>query len=179
MKHFLFLVALIYLLGESFASEETAVAQSEVVAEEDLKLKNATHRVGSFVSLLGKCISDHECKFNEYCDHTGINPIGSCKLGKELGASCALDRYCQTKQCHVFKCMRRKPERDATCQAYQHEECVTEQYCAKQTKDSFKCIDRKCRGFFCVKSAQCLSNRCFFFWCMKPDNGCPAPTNPK
>lgn len=22
-----------------------------------------------------KCISDHECKGNQYCDHTGINPV--------------------------------------------------------------------------------------------------------
>ncbi len=31
------------------------------------------------LKLLGKCISDSECEANEFCDHTGLNPIGKCQ----------------------------------------------------------------------------------------------------
>lgn len=36
------------------------------------------------LKIFNKCISDHECKNDEYCDHTGINPIGSCKQGTKI-----------------------------------------------------------------------------------------------
>ena len=49
------------------------------------------------LKLFNKCISDHECKNQEYCDHTGINPIGTCKLGNSNGHSCVFDRHCQSK----------------------------------------------------------------------------------
>ncbi len=55
------------------------------------------------LKMLNKCISDHECKSHEFCDHTGINPFGTCHVGKEANRSCMFDRHCASKQCHHLK----------------------------------------------------------------------------
>lgn len=123
------------------------------------------------IKFFNKCISDHECQTGEYCDHTGINPFGSCKEGKKQNESCVFDRHCKSKYCHHFKCVSKKPVKDGLCSKDAHTECLQEQFCSK-SGDKYKCQDRKCSGF-CCKDAQCLSNKCaFYFLCRKPDNGC-------
>lgn len=117
------------------------------------------------LKLLGKCISDHECKPTEFCDHTGLNPFGSCRLGYENKASCHFDRHCKSKVCHSFKCEGKRPVRDGPCTKDQHDECLPEQYCSKTAK--YHCKDRKCKGA-CFKDYHCLSNNCSFFRCQKP-----------
>ena len=44
-------------------------------------IHNVLIKAANPLAMLGKCISDHECEATEFCDHTGINPIGSCKIG--------------------------------------------------------------------------------------------------
>ncbi|CAF0925631.1 unnamed protein product [Brachionus calyciflorus] len=107
---------------------------------------------------------------DEFCDHTGINPIGSCKEGKKVNDSCVFDRHCRTKNCHLFKCVSRKPVRDGPCTEDTHSECIPEQYCSSREK-TFKCRDRKCSGM-CSKDAHCLSNKCSVLFCKKPEKGC-------
>jgi len=38
---------------------------------------------GNPIKLLGKCITDSDCAANEFCDHTGLNPIGKCQSKQE------------------------------------------------------------------------------------------------
>jgi hypothetical protein len=54
------------------------------------------------MKLFNKCITDGECKPNEYCDHSGINPFGSCHMGKEINEKCVFDRHCKSKS-KLFK----------------------------------------------------------------------------
>lgn len=140
------------------------------------------------LKFMGKCLSDHECKTNEFCDHTGINPFGSCKVGKEVKESCILDRYCKSKHCHLMRCVPRKPVKDGPCSKDQHDECIATQYCSHK-ENIYKCRDRNCTGA-CIKDAHCLSNKCSFFMCKKPTEGCsknataksivaPTPKPPK
>ena len=123
------------------------------------------------LKFLNKCISDHECKKDEFCDHTGINPFGKCALGKDKGQTCMMDRYCRSKACHLLKCVATKPVRDGPCSKDHHDECLPEQYCSHDRKESFKCRDRRCTSA-CLKDAHCLSNNCSFFRCKKPEKGC-------
>ncbi len=62
------------------------------------------------------CIKDKDCKSNEYCDHTGINPVGKCAVGKANQDSCIMDRYCRSKNCHHLKCVANKPIKDGNVQ---------------------------------------------------------------
>ena len=118
------------------------------------------------LGLVGKCISDHECKPQEFCDHNGINPIGACRLGYPNDAKCHFDRHCSSKYCHKYKCIGKKPVRDGPCIKDQHEDCLPEQYCQEVGKLSHFCRDRKCSGLcFFFKHHKCLSNKCTFFWC--------------
>ncbi|RMZ97625.1 hypothetical protein BpHYR1_021969 [Brachionus plicatilis] len=125
---------------------------------------------GNPLKLFNTCISDHQCEHNEFCDHNGINPIGSCTEGKKLGGSCFFDRYCQSKNCYLMKCVSRKPVLDGPCTEDNHSECLPEQYCSGRD-DAYKCRDRKCYGF-CGKDAHCLTNNCRFFRCERPSAGC-------
>ena len=121
------------------------------------------------LSIFGKCVTDKECKDDEFCDHTGINPIGSCAQGKANNRSCVFDRHCRSKYCHHLKCIGKKPVKDGKCSRDHHEDCIESQYCSHRKGD--KCMDRKCSGI-CGKDAHCLSNNCSFFKCKKPANGC-------
>ena len=126
------------------------------------------------LKIIGKCISDHDCKQHEYCDHTGINPFGSCKDGKDTNQTCVFDRHCKTKQCHLLKCVKKKPVRDGVCEKDMHSDCIPEQYChheKKDKKDLYVCADRKCSGF-CLKDVHCLTNKCKLARCEKPAEGC-------
>jgi hypothetical protein len=163
--------------------------------KEDFKIVRRS-LINNPFKLLGKCISDHECKPIEYCDHNGINPIGSCKVGKESDKSCLLDRYCQSKNCHHLKCVARKPVKDGNkinklfiffnstltkinlkgpCVKDQHTDCLEDQYCSKKDNE-YRCKDRRCSGV-CIKDAHCLSNNCRFLICKKPDTGCTDKNN--
>jgi hypothetical protein len=122
------------------------------------------------LKLFNKCISDHECKTNEYCDHSGINPIGKCTIGKELKTSCMFDRHCQSKHCHLMRCVARKPVKDGPCAPNEHSECIPSQYCSSK-QDTHKCRNRKCSGL-CTKDAHCVSNKCSFLMCKKPHTVC-------
>ena len=33
------------------------------------------NKISAF-AFFGKCVTDSECKEDQFCDHTGINPIG-------------------------------------------------------------------------------------------------------
>lgn len=135
------------------------------IIEADERL-NRQKRLNNPLKMLGKCISDHECEPQEYCDHNGINPIGSCKLGYPDNAKCHFDRHCKSKYCHHYKCIGKKPVRDGKCNKDQHQECPIEQYCKEIGKLSYYCRDKKCSGFcFFFKHQKCLSNSCLFFWC--------------
>ena len=114
------------------------------------------------LKMLGKCVSDHECKPTEFCDHTGINPFGSCRVGYPDNAKCHFDRHCKSKYCHLLKCVGKKPVRDGPCTKNQHDECLPEQYCSKSLNN--RCKDRKCKGW-CKKDFHCLSGQCGFFRC--------------
>jgi hypothetical protein len=122
------------------------------------------------LKLFGKCVGDNECKTHEFCDHTGINPIGSCKVGKEVSKSCVFDRHCASKNCHLLKCVARKPVKDGPCTKDKHDECIPSQYCSHK-ENVYKCRDRSCHGM-CSKNAHCLSNNCSFLICKKPKEGC-------
>ena len=124
-------------------------------------------------SIFNKCISDHECKPMEFCDHSGINPLGSCKVGKELKSTCVFDRHCKSKVCHHMKCVNKKPVKDGPCNPHEHAECLPTQYCSSKnsSKDLHKCRDRKCTGM-CTKDAHCISNKCTFFSCKKNETAC-------
>lgn len=122
------------------------------------------------LKIFNTCISDHQCSHNQFCDHNGINPIGSCADGKKIGEKCILDRYCQSKNCYLLKCVQRKPVRDGPCTEDSHSDCIAEQYCSSRDKN-FKCRDRKCFGF-CNKDAHCLTDKCRFFRCERPIKGC-------
>lgn len=128
------------------------------------------------LKFFGKCISDSECKPNEYCEHSGINPFGSCKIGKENKQSCVFDRHCRSKICHHLKCTSKKPVKDGVCSKDQHEECIAEQYCHHVKKEEYKCINRKCSGL-CIKDAHCLSKNCSLLHCKKPEKGCQTWNN--
>ena len=71
--------------------------------------------LGNPLKFLGKCLQDKECKPIEYCEHQGINPIGSCKIGKESNQTCVFDRHCKSKICHHLKCRLKKPVKDGPC----------------------------------------------------------------
>ena len=129
--------------------------------------RNSKRSVLSFNPLKGHCLTDKDCKQHEYCDHTGLNPIGSCKAGKENKEMCAFDRHCKSKVCHLLRCQARKPVRDGPCTKDQHDECLPEQYCSKTKK--YICQDRKCSGF-CSKDYHCVSNSCRLFYCKKSVN---------
>lgn len=133
------------ILAIAFAKEHT---------KEDVKLKNSQKFP------FGKCIVDKDCRNHEFCDHQWPNPIGTCTEGTKNGGTCAMDRYCSSKQCHIFKCVARKPVLDGPCQS--HDECVAEQYC----KNKLKCHNRTCKGW-CKHSFECMSNKCNFFRCDK------------
>ncbi len=118
------------------------------------------------LSLANKCVTDSQCKSEEFCDHTGLNPVGSCRHGYPNDAKCHFDRHCSSKQCENFKCAAKKLTRDGPCDKDQHSQCLPEQYCREIGKLSYYCRDRKCSGFcFFFKNHLCLSNKCNFFWC--------------
>ena len=121
-------------------------------------------------SLFNKCITDHDCKAHEFCDHTGINPFGSCRTGKELKSSCVFDRHCKSKHCHLMKCVAKKPVKDAPCAPNEHSECIQNQYCSHKEK-TYRCRDRSCSGY-CLKDVHCISNKCSLFKCKKPESAC-------
>lgn len=123
------------------------------------------------IKLLNKCISDHECGNNEYCDHVGVNPIGSCHQGKDLEQKCLFDRHCRSKYCHHFRCVSKKPVKDGPCTKNNHMECIESQYCSSTGKNGYVCKNRKCSGV-CIKDAHCISDKCSFFACKRPQNGC-------
>lgn len=129
------------------------------------------------LDVLKTCLTDSQCKeHEEFCDHTGINPIGSCRVGYELGAKCHFDRHCKTKHCHLTRCVSRKPVKDGLCSKNQHDDCIESQFCAK-SGSVFKCKDRMCSGW-CCRHSQCLSNKCsWLFRCTQPENGCDAIAN--
>lgn len=138
---------------------------------------NAFLGVKNPLKAFGKCISDSECKSNEFCDHTGINPIGDCKIGYPDNSKCTFDRHCKSKVCHLFKCVGKKPVKDGPCTKDYHNECLPEQYCSK-SKD-YHCKDRKCKGF-CLKDYHCISGSCrksFFSRCEKPPKDSVLATN--
>jgi hypothetical protein len=137
------------------------------VVDEDVKIEKERRSV---LNMLNKCITDKDCKPQEYCDHHGINPIGSCKQGHETNHSCVFDRHCRSKICHLLKCVNKKPVKDGPCTENHHEECLPTQYCSHQSK-AYQCKDRKCSGL-CGKDAHCLSNDCSVFKCKKPKEGC-------
>ena len=124
------------------------------------------------LKLLGKCISDHECEETEYCDHSGINPFGSCKIGYADGQKCHVNRHCKSKYCSLRKreCIGKKLVRDGPCRYKQDDDCFTEQFCWK-----LKCIDRKCDGW-CWYNKSCLSKNCRWFFRCEPskDNALTA-----
>jgi hypothetical protein len=99
----------------------------------------------------------------------GINPVGTCNKRKDVGAICNRDTYCKSGNCHLLKCVKRKPMKDGPCSEDQHQECIEKQYCSKSA--GFKCKDRKCSGS-CGHGYHCESNQCTFFICKKPVNGC-------
>ncbi len=107
--------------------------------------------------------------FLEYCNHTGINPIGTCTKRKDLGHICIRDAYCLSLNCYLLKCVSRKPIKGGTCSKNQHQECIEKQYCSQSA--GYKCIDRKCSGM-CHHNYHCESNQCSFFKCKLPINGC-------
>lgn len=134
-------------------------------------IKN-TNRVcsSSILTVLeNACATDSECKNeDEFCDHTGINPIGSCRLGYANGQTCGFDRHCMSKMCHFFKCVAVKPVKDALCSKDHHEDCIESQYCVLDKQiDRYKCVDRICSGW-CNYSAKCMSNSCAWYLRCKP-----------
>jgi len=135
--------------------------------DEDLNIQQERRSV---LNMLNKCVTDKDCKQQEFCDHHGINPIGSCKVGHETNHSCVFDRHCRSKICHLLKCVNKKPVKDGPCTKDHHDECLPTQYCSHQTK-VYQCRDRKCSGL-CGKDAHCLSNECSIFKCKKPKEGC-------
>lgn len=121
------------------------------------------------LGLINTCITDSQCKkHDEFCDHTGLNPIGSCRQGYVNGAKCTFDRHCRSKQCHTRRCVARKPVKDGPCSKDQHDECIETQYCSHK-ENIYKCRDRSYSGV-CSKSEHCLSNRCFLLKCRRPKN---------
>ncbi|CAF0893184.1 unnamed protein product [Brachionus calyciflorus] len=115
---FSILILIEFIFGQNSSTNETEIEYKE----------NRPTNLINPLKFLGKCISDHECKSYEYCDHIGINPFGSCKEGRELNQKCVFDRHCKTKYCHLLKCVKRKPIRDGPCS--DHTECIQEQYCS-------------------------------------------------
>lgn len=123
------------------------------------------------LKLFGKCVTDSECEYNQYCDHNGINPIGACKIGFEDRQACMLDRHCRSKHCHLFKCAPRERVKDGPCNEADHSQCISEQYCSHIDGKKYKCKNRKCHGF-CGKDAHCLTNVCSLLRCKRPSSGC-------
>lgn len=125
------------------------------------------------LNALGKCITDKDCKHHdEFCDHTGINPMGDCRKGYENGKKCTFDRHCSSKHCHFMKCVARKPERDGPCSKDQHQDCIESQYCGQNKEKKYQCQDRVCSGW-CSSHSQCVSNKCCWFYrCKSPKDGC-------
>jgi hypothetical protein len=140
-------------------------------ASDSERTDNKGLKFGNPLKFLNKCISDHECQPTEYCDHTGINPLGKCHAGKNLKESCVFDRHCKSKHCHLLKCVARKPVKDGPCAPNEHSECIQTQYCSHK-ENIYKCRDRSCGGM-CLKDAHCLTNKCKVFKCQKPEEGCP------
>lgn len=128
--------------------------------------------------VLKTCITDSQCKNHEdFCDHTGINPIGTCRAGYPNGAKCTFDRHCRSKNCSSRRCVGRKPVKDGPCSKDQHIECIDSQYCSSRSDSgAFMCRDRSYSGA-CVHSEQCLSRKCLFFKCRRPkdESGKPLP----
>lgn len=121
------------------------------------------------LGILNTCVTDSQCKkHDEFCDHTGLNPIGECKMGYSNGVKCHFDRHCRSKNCYSRKCVPRKPEKDGPCSKDQHDECIESQYCSHK-ENIYKCRDRSYSGA-CTKSQHCLSNKCLFFKCRRPKN---------
>jgi hypothetical protein len=143
-----------------------------VEGSDDERTKSKGLKFSNPLKFLNKCISDHECKPTEYCDHTGINPLGKCHAGKETKESCVFDRHCKSKNCHLMKCVARKPVRDGPCAANEHSECIQSQYCSHK-ENIYKCRDRLCHGM-CLKDAHCITNKCKLLRCQRPEEGCKA-----
>jgi len=138
---------------------------------------NAFLGVKNPLKFLDKCITDSECKPNEYCDHKGVNPFGKCAVGYPDNEKCTFDRHCRSKNCHLFKCVGKALVKDGPCTKDHHDECLPEQYCSKSKK--YHCKDRKCSGW-CKKDFHCLSNNCRrskFFRCEAPAKGSVLATN--
>lgn len=129
----------------------------------------------NILGAINKCVSDGDCKHHdEFCDHTGINPFGTCRKGYEVGQKCTFDRHCMSKHCHLMKCVARKPVKNGPCSKDQHHECIESQYCAIGSDKKFKCQDRTCSGW-CSTHSQCMSNKCcWFFRCKQPKDGCSS-----
>lgn len=117
----------------------------------------------SALSIFKTCAVDSNCdsKKDEFCDHKGVNPIGTCTKRHKVGSKCNFDRHCASKNCNWSKCVARKPKKDGPCTKEQHTDCIETQYCSKN-----KCTDRKLSGT-CTKSAECMSNKCSVFTCQK------------
>lgn len=122
------------------------------------------------LGILNSCVTDSQCKkHDEFCDHTGINPIGSCRTGYPNGARCTFDRHCGSKNCNSRRCVARKPIKDGPCSKDQHLECIETQYCSTRSDkgSGLRCRDRSYSGA-CIHSEQCLSRKCLFFKCRRP-----------
>jgi hypothetical protein len=109
--------------------------------------------------LLGKCLSNSNCKSTEYCDRELLSPLGECKQGLENGKACLKNSICASKRCSLFRCVERNKFKDGQCKM--HQDCPNDQYCNDDT-----CLDRKCRGF-CKLDAECMSNQCHLFRCVR------------
>lgn len=116
------------------------------------------------------CLRSSNCGFTEYCDRDLPNPIGKCKQGSEEGESCILDKYCASKRCKLFKCVRRETIRDGVCQKdLKSTDCSKNQRCKEVSKDRYECVNRKCFGM-CKRNSDCISNKCHLFICVKSED---------
>lgn len=120
--------------------------------------------------LTDRCVSDSNCKMDEYCDKGLLNPFGKCKEGLKNGELCLQDSKCASKRCSYFICKERIKIRDGPCKVAQ--DCPNDQFCdsISGTDDLKKCVNRKCKGV-CTKNSECSSNNCHLLICVN-DNKC-------
>jgi hypothetical protein len=121
--------------------------------------------------LFGKCLTDSNCKSNEYCDQDFPNPLGECKTGKKDGELCLKDSKCASKRCSFLTCKARLQTLNGPCKVAL--DCQNTQFCEeiKDTDGLKKCVDRKCKGV-CKKDSECSSNKCHLFVCVNENNKC-------
>jgi hypothetical protein len=83
---------------------------SEIFKSPKELLSDPTKLMGLLMKLVKKCIRDRDCKKEEYCSRDGLDVIGKCKLGKDGGERCLMNRFCKSKKCKFFKCTEIDPD---------------------------------------------------------------------